>query len=230
MIGSTNMATLGLLRTCSMMALAASFAVGTAAHAEDLQDASDAPHSAATEPDQAETQTAAEVPGEDIVVTGVRASLARSLEAKRRADSIVDVVTAEDIGKFPDQNVAETLQRVPGVSIDREGGEGRFASVNGLGPDFVSVLVNGRQMANDNPDRSFSFDTIASELVSTVKVYKSANAIIPEGGIGGTIDVITAKPFDFDGFVFNGKVGAIYQDNSDKFAPQASFLISDRFL
>jgi iron complex outermembrane receptor protein len=168
--------------------------------------------------------------GNDVVVTGIRASLAKSLQAKRSADSIVDVITTEDVGKFPDQNIAEALQRVPGVSIDRQAGEGRFASVNGLGPDFVSVLVNGRAIANDNPDRSFSFDTLASEVIGTVKVYKSANAVVPEGGIGGTIDIVTARPFDFKGFTFNGKVGGLYEENSKKPSPQASFLISDKFL
>lgn len=228
-VSSTKTA-LSLLRTGSALAAALT---ASSAWAQAAQELADPPHSASTTPDQAQTGLAEEVDpvsGGDIVVTGTRASLARSLDAKRAADSIVDVVTAEDIGKFPDANVAETLQRIPGVSIDREAGEGRFASVNGLGPDFVSVLINGRQMANDNPDRSFSFDTIASELVSSVKVYKSANAIIPEGGIGGTIDVITAKPFDFKGFVFSGKVGALYEENSKKLSPQGSFLISDRFL
>jgi len=165
-----------------------------------------------------------------VVVTGVRASINRSLKLKRSADSIVDGVSAEDMGKFPDANVAEALQRIPGVAIDRQGGEGRFVSINGLGPEFASVLVNGRAVANDNPDRSFSFDTIAAELVSGVKVYKSANASIPEGGIGGTIDVITARPFDYRGFKFAGNVSALYEENSGATTPQASFIISNRFM
>lgn len=168
--------------------------------------------------------------GTDIVVTGIRASLAKNLEEKRRSDSIIDVITAEDIGKFPDANVAETLQRVPGVAIDRSAGEGRFASINGLGPEFVSVLLNGRVIANDNPDRSFSFDTLASDVVSTVKVYKTANAILPEGGIAGSIDIITARPFDYDGFKLSTRVGALYEETAKKASPQGSFLISDRFM
>lgn len=168
--------------------------------------------------------------GTVVVVTGVRASISRSMKAKRKADSIVDTVSAEDMGKFPDANVAEALQRIPGVSIDRQGGEGRFVSINGLGPEFASVLVNGRPVANDNPDRSFSFDTIASELVSGVNVYKSANARVPEGGIGGTIDVITARPFDYKGFKFAGNVSALYEENSGATTPQASFVISNRFM
>ncbi len=171
-----------------------------------------------------------EAAANDIIVTGTRASLARSLSLKRQADSIVDSISSEDIGKFPDANVAEAIQRIPGVTINREGGEGRFVSINGLGPEFASVLVNGRVVANDNPDRSFSFDTLASELVKTVNVYKSANANLPEGGIGGTIDVITAKPFDYKGFVLTGKVGALREDNSGKTSPQGSFLISNKFM
>ncbi|RSY79364.1 TonB-dependent receptor [Sphingomonas koreensis] len=200
------------LNQTSLIAMAFAAAFSTAAHAQIAP---------------AESETTSE--GE-ILVTGTRASLESSLNAKRNADSIVDVVTAEDVGKFPDDNVAETLQRVPGVSIDRQSGEGRFVSVNGLGPEFVSVLVNGRALANDNPDRSFSFDTLAPEVIRTVKVYKSANAIVPEGGIGGSIDVVTAKPFDFKGFVFSGQVGGLYEENRKKADPQASFLISDRFM
>lgn len=165
----------------------------------------------------------------DVIVTGVRAAIDRSLTIKREADSIVDGVSAEEMGKLGDTNIAEAIQRVPGVSIDRSGGEGRFVSINGLGPEFASVLVNGRSVANDNPDRSFSFDTIASELVSTVNVYKSANAAIPEGGVGGTIDVITARPFDYPGFKFAGTVGALYEENSGETTPQASFILSNRF-
>lgn len=167
---------------------------------------------------------------DEIVVTGVRAAIDRSLSLKRASDVILDAVSAEDVGKFPDANVAEALQRVPGVSIDRQGGEGRFVSINGLGPEFASVLVNGRAVANDNPDRSFSFDTIASELVRTANVYKSSNASLPEGGVGGTIDIITARPFDYAGFKFSGNIGALYEENSGETTPQASFILSNRFL
>ena len=225
--------TVGLKASASVLAVAVALACAPAS----AQSSSTAPlpETSPTTQDAASAAQSrdggiADDSGSDIVVTGIRASLAASLEAKRKSDSIVDVITAEDIGKFPDANVAETLQRVPGVSIDRQAGEGRFASINGLGPEFVSVLVNGRAIATDNPDRSFSFDTLASELVSTVKVYKSANAIVPEGGIAGTIDVVTAKPFDFDGLKLSVKGGGLYEENSKKASPQASFLISDKFM
>lgn len=203
------------LGASSLALIAAAFGLAPAAHAQD-----------SIQPGV--SQSNAPATG-DIVVTGVRASIDRALQNKRAADSIIDSVSAEGIGKFPDSNVAESLQRIPGVSIDRQGGEGRFVSINGLGPEFSSVLVNGRPIASDNPDRSFSFDTIASELVSTVNVYKSANARIPEGGVGGTIDVITARPFDYPGFKFAGSASAEYEGNSKKASPQVSFIASDRF-
>lgn len=165
-----------------------------------------------------------------IVVVGIRASLDRSLNMKREADSIVDGISSEDVGEFPDANIAEALQRVPGVAIDRSGGEGRFISIDGLGPDFANVLFNGRAIASQSSDRSFSFDTVASDLISDVLVYKSQGAEIKEGGIGGTVDVVTAKPFDFKGFRFAGNVSVNYEENSEKATPQASFIISDRFL
>ncbi len=184
-----------------------------------------------TQPGTATTASpAATETGDEIIVTGIRASLAKSIREKRQSDSMIEAINAEDIGKFPDSNIAESLQRVPGVAIDRSAGEGRFASINGLGPEFVSVLLNGRTLANDNPDRSFSFDTLATEIVSTVKVYKTANAIVPEGGVAGTIDVITAKPFDYDGFKLNVRAGALYEETAKKTTPQGSFMISDRFL
>lgn len=167
---------------------------------------------------------------EEIVVTGVRASVRKALETKKAADSIIDGVSSEDIGKFPDNNLAEALQRIPGVAIDRQGGEGRYVSINGLGPEYALTLLNGRQIASSEPGRSFSFDTIASELVAGINVYKTANANIPEGGIGGTIDVLTAKPFDYEGLKLSGSLAYQYDENSEKGSPQASFVFSNRFM
>ncbi|HTM81136.1 TonB-dependent receptor plug domain-containing protein, partial [Asticcacaulis sp.] len=93
-----------------------------------------------------------------VIVTGTRASLARALDVKRRTLGVVDSIAAEDIGKLPDQNVAESLQRIPGVSINRQQGEGRFVTVRGFGPEFNTVLLNGRVLATDNDGREFSFD------------------------------------------------------------------------
>ena len=166
----------------------------------------------------------------EIVVTGVRAAIAAGLDAKRNANSIIDSISAEDIGKFPDANIAEAVQRIPGVAIDRSGGEGRFISINGLGPDFSLTLFNGRQIASSDKGRSFSFDTIASNLVSKVNVYKTANANVPEGGLGGTIDIITARPFDYKGFTASVAAAYQYDGNSKKGYPELSFVVADQFL
>ena len=167
---------------------------------------------------------------EEVVVTGVRASISKALEIKKDADSIIDSLSSEDIGKFPDNNLAEALQRIPGVAIDRSGGEGRYVSINGLGPEYVLTLLNGRQIASAEQTRSFGFDTIASELVGGINVYKTINAEIPEGGIGGTVDVLTAKPFNYPGLKLSGSVAYLYDENSGKKSPQGSFFVSDRFL
>jgi len=185
-----------------------------------------------TAPDQATTVAQGESAdqGQDIVVTGIRAAITKALDIKRHSDSIVDAISAEDIGKLPDANIAEAVQRIPGVSIDREGGEGRHISINGLGPEFSLTLLNGRQIASSDSNRSFSFDTIASSLVSQIVVYKTINADNPEGGLGGTVDVRTTRPLDFDGFKASIQASYNYDDNSKAGFPQVSGLISDRFL
>ncbi|MBT1063380.1 TonB-dependent receptor [Bowmanella sp. Y26] len=167
---------------------------------------------------------------ETIQVKGLRASLAKSMNEKRFSAQVVDGISAEDIGKFPDSNVAEALQRVTGVSIDRSGGEGRFVSIRGLGPTFSTVTVNGREIASENENRSFSFDTLAAELVRGVNVYKSSKASQLEGGIGGNVDIRTAQPFDFDGFTAAGSVKANYEENSGETTPNASVLLSNLFM
>lgn len=182
--------------------------------------------------DTAQTTASAEQAPEaesEIIVTGVRAAINKALDVKRNSNVIVDSISAEDIGKLPDNNIAEAIQRIPGVSIDRSGGEGRYISINGLGPQFSLTLLNGRQIATSDSSRSFSFDTIASNLVRQIDVYKTVDANIPEGGLGGTVNVRTARPFDFDGFTASALVSYQYDENSKKGHPQASALISDTF-
>ncbi len=135
-----------------------------------------------------------------VVVTGQRLSLQRSATTKRDAAGIVDAVSAAEVGQFPDTNVADALQRVPGVSVNRSGGEANEVTVRGFGPDFVNVLVNGRTMATANPGRAFDFDTLPAELIQQALVYKTSNAELPSGGIGGTVNIVTAQPLQFDGF------------------------------
>ena len=143
---------------------------------------------------------------EEVVVTGIRASLQRSMDIKRDAKGIVDGISAEDIGKFPDTNLAESLQRITGVAIERDRGEGSKITVRGFGPDFNIVSFNGRQMPT-NGGRSFDFGNIASEGISAVEVYKSGRANVASGGIGAVVNVITSKPLEKPGLraVVSGK-------------------------
>jgi TonB-dependent receptor len=167
---------------------------------------------------------------EVITVTGIRGSLVRSLFDKRAAENIVDGISAEDIGKFPDQNVAESLQRITGVTIDRgEAGEGQKISIRGFGPKFNNVLFNGRSMPSDNDERGFSFDLIASELISGADVYKTLRADTLEGGLGGTVNVKTAKPFDYDGLKGAASAKAVYDTLAESTNPFVSALISKNF-
>src|SRR5687768_5192672 len=171
-------------------------------------------------------QSSAQSPVEEVVVTGTRASLSRALDLKKEVLGVVDSIAAEDIGKFPDQNVAESLQRIAGVSIDRTAGEGRFVTVRGFGPEFNNVLFNGRLLATENDGREFSFDILAPELISSAEVYKSSSAEFQEGGIGSTIQLRTARPLDFQGFHAAGSAAAKYDGGSEETTPTMSGLIS----
>ncbi|MCV2370620.1 TonB-dependent receptor [Roseateles oligotrophus] len=139
---------------------------------------------------------------ETVVVTGIRAGLESSVSFKRNASGLVDGIMAEDIGKFPDTNLAEAMQRISGVSIDRSNGEGTRVTVRGMGPEFNLVLLNGRQMPGSLVDgsapssRSFDFSNLAAEGVSGLEVYKTSRASTPTGGMGATINIRTPRPFD----------------------------------
>jgi iron complex outermembrane recepter protein len=169
--------------------------------------------------------------GEDVklVITGIRGSIGRARDTKRDASGVLDSISTEDIGKFPDQNLAESLQRITGVSIDRSGGEGQFITVRGFGPQFNTVLVNGRQIASEDTSRAFSFDTLAAEMVSGIYVHKTSTATTQSGGIGSTINVTTARPFDLHGFKAVGSVKAHYDGNSEESTPEVFGLVSNTF-
>jgi iron complex outermembrane recepter protein len=167
---------------------------------------------------------------EVITVSGILGSQKRALLAKRSAASIIDSIASEDLGKFPDQNISESLQRVPGVTISRNGGEGQFITVRGMGPEHNTVLLNGRVLATENEGREFSFDVIASELISAVDVYKTPTADLQEGGIGSTVNLKTARPLDYDGFKGAMSVKSLYDDSSKKTSPQFNGLLSNTFL
>lgn len=175
-----------------------------------------------------------------IVVTGIRASLQESQNIKRNAQGIVDAISAEDIGKFPDTNLAESLQRITGVSIDRSNGEGSKVTVRGFGPEFNLVTLNGRQMPTSTigdgvsppSSRSFDFANLASEGVKALEVYKSGRATVESGGIGSTINIETPRPFDRVGL--HGSVAAkgwadTSRNKGTPITPEVSGIISDTF-
>jgi len=170
---------------------------------------------------------------EEVVVTGIRSSLKRAMDTKRDSQGVVDAITAEDIGDFPDTNLAEALQRVTGVAIDRQRGEGTTVTVRGFGADFNLVTLNGRQMpTHSGLGRSFDFQDIASESVSGVEVYKTSRANIPSGGIGATINVLTAKPLDKPGPQFSFSAKGVYDESTysgDEVTPEVSAFASHTF-
>jgi len=173
------------------------------AAASGLLFASAAAHAQATATPPAAAASAAQAQQlETVVITGIRRSLETSVNLKRSSSGLVDGIVAEDIGKFPDTNLAEAMSRISGVSIDRSNGEGTKVTVRGMGPDFNLVLLNGRQMPGSNVDgsapssRSFDFSNLAAEGVSALEVYKTSKASTPTGGMGATINIRTPRPFD----------------------------------
>ncbi len=174
---------------------------------------------------------------EEVVVTGIRGSLQASMDLKRGASGVVDAITAEDIGNFPDTNLAESLQRITGVSIDRERGEGARVTVRGFGPGFNLVLLNGRQMpTTSGVNRDFDFSNLASEGISSVEVWKSGQADVPSGGIGSTINVKTTRPLDAPGLKATVAASGMYDQSNDHalssagFRPEISGLFSNTFM
>ena len=181
-----------------------------------------------------------EVNGDEIIVTGIRASLAASADIKREAQGVVDAISAEDIGKFPDTNLAESLQRITGVSIDRSNGEGSLVTVRGFGPEFNMVTLNGRQMptaligdgGSAPSSRSFDFANLASEGIASVEVYKSGRATIESGGIGSSINIRTPRPLDNPGMRGSLSAKAVYdtsRNGGDTVTPEVSGIFSTTF-
>jgi iron complex outermembrane receptor protein len=179
---------------------------------------------------------------ETVTVTGIRASLEKSLETKRAADSVVEVITAEDIGKMPDKNVADAVQRVPGVTISSQsGGSGGFdendrVSMRGTNPSLTQTLINGHSVATGDwfvldqvglVGRSVSFSLLPSEIVSQVIIRKSATADLVEGGVAGAVDIITRRPLQFSKqFTVEASVGGVYADLPKETDPQVNALFN----
>jgi iron complex outermembrane receptor protein len=173
---------------------------------------------------------------EEVIVTGFRASLASAINVKRNASGVVDAIKAEDIAQFPDLNLAESLQRIPGVSISRINGEGRQISVRGLGSEYTRVRINGMEAisttggtANSggtNRGRGFDFNIFASDLFNSIAVRKTASADVEEGSLGATVDLNTARPFDTGKPQLVLSAQASYNDLAQKVGPRLSALAS----
>ena len=193
----------------------------------------------------AAAQTVQEQPAppadEEIIVRGFRASLDSALSLKRNETAAVDSIVAEDIGKFPDSNLAESMQRVPGVALSRgDGGEGRNISVRGLGAGFTRVRINGMEgtaqtgssdiYGAGNSGRSFDFNVFPTEIFSALAVRKTASADVEEGSLGATVDLSAPKPLDLKkDFTLTATLRGVYNELSKKVDPRGSLLVGRKF-
>lgn len=217
-----------LLRGSSRLSLAlASLGFAQAAYAQTTENA----------PPTAQSET---MGSDEVVITGYRASLESALEQKKRSNEIIDTINAEDIADFPDANLAESLQRLPGVTIDRDNGEGRTITVRGLGPDFTRVRLNGLEAlstsgGNDsgsapNRSRGFDFNAFASELFNSLTVRKTASAEVDEGSLGATVDLVTGRPLSYrKNFTLGASAQAAYFENGKHLSPRLAGLISGKW-
>lgn len=218
----------------TVLALSIAFALQTNAMSAFAQEASPT-DTATAAPAASESEDVDTL--DTVTVTGYRVSLEKALDIKRGEAGVVDAIVAEDIGKFPDLNLAESLQRIPGVTITRDAGEGRQISVRGLSSDFTRVRINGMEAlttvgstdsnGGTNRSRGFDFNVFASDLFSQLIVRKTASAEVEEGSLGATVDMRTAQPFDYDGFTLAASTQASYNDMSEKADPRVAALISN---
>ena len=230
-----------LLRGSASLAV---LAIAVSAGAAQAQTAPAGPNDGATvAADAPQTTPAADAQqsnqdtGKDIVVTGFRGSLAKALDQKKASAVSIDSILAEDIGKFPDLNLSESIQRIPGVALARDGGEGRTISVRGLGPQFTRVRINGMEAiataggadssGGTNRGRGFDFNVFAADLFNAITVQKTADAATEEGSLGATVDLRTARPFDYkSGFTIAVSGQGSYNDLAKKASPRAAAMIS----
>jgi len=169
---------------------------------------------------------------EVIEIKGIKGSLIRAMDLKRNESGVVDAISAEEMGKFPDTNLAESLQRITGVSVSRENGEGSKITVRGFGPDFNLVTLNGRQMPGTGNSRSYALENLSAEGVSALEVYKTARAENPSGGLGATVNIVTAKPLSRPGQRFSLSAKAIHDssvDQGEEVTPEIGAIYSNTF-
>lgn len=214
----------------SILSMAIVACIGVAAHA-NAQDAS-----AAGTPDQTADQNADtnKTPTEldTVKVVGIRASLASSLDDKRNNDAVTEAITAEDIGKFPSTNVAEAFSQIPGVTIDRRFGQGERVSIDGTDPSLNLSFLDGHPVSQaiwlygEQPNRGFDYTLLAPEILGRAEIFKSSEARLPEGSLGGTVMMHTRQPLDMDANTIAGSIGYSYSQQASKGKPNASFLYS----
>jgi TonB-dependent receptor len=200
-------------------ALAVSLLAAAGAHAQEA--VATAPQAAPAAEESSEV--------EQIVVSGYRSSLSKALGVKRTSIGAVDAIMAEDIAAFPDQNLAEAIQRLPGVTIDRVGGEGHQITVRGLNADFTRVRINGVEAiatGGGNRSRGFDFNVFASELFNSITVRKTQSADISEGSLGATVDLQSGRPFDYKGFKAAASAEGSLNSITDRVLPRVAGLLS----
>jgi iron complex outermembrane receptor protein len=175
----------------------------------------------------------------EITITGIRASLQRSLDIKQNSVGVVDAISAEDIGKFPDSNLAEAIQRIPGVSVSRgtsslgglpgSTGDGTEITVRGFGPQFNETLIDGRPVATGTSDRAFDFSSVGADFVGEVDILKTPDSSLSSGAIGATINIKYPKPFDYPGLKVASSFAGSYSPDAKKYTPSGGVLLSDTF-
>ncbi|MGH8033507.1 MAG: TonB-dependent receptor, partial [Luteimonas sp.] len=186
----------------------------------------------AQQPSSADTPPTQATDLDHVIVRGIRGSLQQSLQTKRNADAIVEAITAEDIGKFPDKNVAESLSHIPGITVDRNFGQGEQVSIRGTSAALSRTLLNGQTIASadwlilDAPGRSFNYTLLSPEIVGRLEVYKTPEARIDEGSTGGTVIVRTRRPLDLPNNTVNASFGYAYNDRASEGGPSGSGLFS----
>lgn len=235
---SRKLKSLKSLKSRAMFTFVGGVLVVNPAFAQDAQTATQAPQAqTATQSDEAKTL-------DTVTVTGIRNSLNQSMNIRRDSAGVVDAISAEDIGKFPDTNLAESLQRITGISIERRDGEGAQVTARGFGPQFNVVTLNGRQIPGadafgapgqvpiggvDVGTRAFNFAQLASEAITGIQVFKTSRATSPSGGIGATIDILTDKPFNHEGIVASAGAKAMSDDSQpfgNSITPEMSGIFS----
>lgn len=214
------------------LAAAISVLLGTTAaapvYAEEAEDINNAAAVAAQD-DAVENEDDG---AQTVIITGIRGSLVRSMDVKREATGVVDAISAEEMGKFPDTNLAESLQRITGVTISRSNGEGSEITVRGFGPSFNLVSLNGRQMPGTGNTRSYDLANLSSEAISSIEVIKTSRAEKPSGGIGAYVNINTTKPLASPGLKYSLSTKGIYDTSTvtgDKVTPEIAAVFSNTF-